>query len=43
MHAMVASLAPKNSETWFFDIGATHHLVLDIETLSDVQAYKEND
>ena len=40
---MVASLAPKNSETWFFDIRATHHLVLDIETLSDVQAYKEND
>ena len=43
MHAMVASLASKNSETWFFDIRATHHLAQDIETLSDIQAYKGND
>ncbi|RVW27075.1 Retrovirus-related Pol polyprotein from transposon RE1 [Vitis vinifera] len=42
MPAMVASQTPKNSETWFFDIRATHHLAQDIETLSDVQAYKGN-
>ena len=40
---MVASPAPKNSETWFFDTGATHHLARDIKTLSDVQAYKGNE
>ena len=40
---MVASPAPKYSETWFFDTGATHHLARDIKTLSDVQAYKGNE
>ncbi|RVW69660.1 hypothetical protein CK203_059455 [Vitis vinifera] len=43
MQAMVVSPASKNSKTWFFDTGATHHLAQDIETLSDVQAYKENE
>ncbi|KAL6321607.1 hypothetical protein AAG906_025439 [Vitis piasezkii] len=42
MQAMVASPTPKNSETWFFNTGVTHHLAQDIETLSDVQAYKGN-
>ena len=43
MQAMVVSPASKNSKTWFFDTGATHHLAQDIETLFDVQAYKENE
>ena len=43
MQAMVASPAPENSETWFFDTRATHHLAQDIKTLSNVQAYKRNE
>ncbi|RVX18231.1 hypothetical protein CK203_006327 [Vitis vinifera] len=43
MQAMVVSPTLKNSKTWFFDTGATHHLAQDIETLFDVQAYKENE
>ncbi|KAL6322217.1 hypothetical protein AAG906_005170 [Vitis piasezkii] len=43
MQAMVASPTSENSETWFFNIGATHHRAQDIETLSNVQAYKGNE
>ena len=43
MQAMVASPTSENSETWFFNIGVTHHRAQDIETLSNVQAYKGNE
>ena len=39
MQAMFASSTLENNEAYFFNIGATHHLNQDVNTLSDVQPY----